>query len=107
VTANGTVFFSSFAPTPTGSSCSLSEGVGRLYAVSFQDATSVFNFDTTNDAGGTVYERADVLGSGGIPVEVVPLGNGELLVQGQEAGQNIMKGGSNLSLKTYWHEVYQ
>jgi type IV pilus assembly protein PilY1 len=112
VTAGGRVFFSTFAPTASGSSCSLTEGVGRLYVVSLVDATAVHNFDTTNDvggsgAGGIVYERVDILGSGGIPVEVVPLGNGELLVQGQEAGQNIMQGSANVSLKTYWHEIFQ
>jgi hypothetical protein len=40
-------------------------------------------------------------------VEVVPLGAGELLVQGQEAGQNIMNAGGQMSFKTYWHEIFQ
>jgi hypothetical protein len=76
--------------------------------VSLQDATAVLNFDTTNDVGGTtVLDRVDLLASGGIPVEVVPLGAGELLVQGQEAGQNIMNTGGQMSFKTYWHEIFQ
>jgi type IV pilus assembly protein PilY1 len=108
ITAAGSVFFSTFAPTPPTGTCSLSEGTGRLYVVSLQDATAVFNFDTTNDIGGTVLlDRVDLLASGGIPVEVVPLGAGELLVQGQEAGQNIMNAGGQMSFKTYWHEIFQ
>jgi type IV pilus assembly protein PilY1 len=107
ITAAGSVFFSTFSPTPPSGTCSLSEGTGRLYVVSLQDATGVFNFDTTNDVGGTVLDRVDLLASGGIPVEVVPLGAGELLVQGQEAGQNIMNAGGQMSFKTYWHEIFQ
>lgn len=107
ITAGGSVFFSTFSPTPPASSCSLSEGTGRLYVVSLEDATAVFNFDTTNDISGTVLDRADLLASGGIPVEVVPLGAVELLVQGQEAGENIMNVGGQMSFKTYWHEIFQ
>ena len=108
ITAAGSVFFSTYSPTPPTGTCSLSEGAGRLYVVSLQDATAVFNFDTTNDVGGiTVLDRVDLLASGGIPVEVVPLGAGELLVQGQEAGQNIMNAGGQMSFKTYWHEIFQ
>jgi Tfp pilus tip-associated adhesin PilY1 len=107
ITAGGSVFFTTFAPTPPTGSCTLSEGTGRLYVVSLQDATAVFNFDTTNDLGGTVLDRVDTLASGGIPVEVVPLGGGELLIQGQEAGQNIMNAGGKLNFKTYWHEIFQ
>jgi len=112
-TAGGSVFFSTFSPTPPSGTCSLSEGTGRLYVVALQDATAVFNFDTTNDIGGTepggmvVLDRTDVLASGGIPVAVVPLGAGELLVQGQEAGQNIVNAGGQTSFKTYWHEIFQ
>lgn len=107
ITASGSVFFSTFSPTPPSGTCSLSEGTGRLYVISLQDATAVFNFDTTNDVGGTVLDRVDLLASGGIPVEVVPLGAGELLVQGQEAGQNIINAGGQMSFKTYWHEIFQ
>jgi type IV pilus assembly protein PilY1 len=107
ITAGGSVFFSTFSPTPPTGVCSLSEGTGRLYVVSLQDATAVFNFDTTNDFGGTVLDRVDLLASGGIPVEVVPLSAGELLVQGQEAGQNILNAGGQMSFKTYWHEIFQ
>ena len=107
LTAGGAVFFSTFSPTPPAGSCTLTEGLGKLYVVSLQDATAVLNFDTTNDVGGTTYERVDTLGSGGIPVEVVPLGQGEVLVQGQEAGQNIMQLTGQLGFKTYWYEIFQ
>lgn len=107
ITAAGNIFFSTFSPTPPTGTCSLSEGTGRLYVLSLQDATAVYNFDTTNDIGGTVLDRVDLLASGGIPVEVVPLGAGELLVQGQEAGQNIMNAGGQMSFKTYWHDILQ
>ena len=107
ITAAGNVFFSTFSPTPPSGTCSLSEGTGRLYVVSLQDATAVFNFDTTNDIGATVLDRVDVLASGGIPVAVVPLGAGELLIQGQEAGQNIVDAGGQMNFKTYWHETFQ
>jgi hypothetical protein len=85
----------------------LSEGQGRLFAVSLQDATAVFDFDTSNDGGGITYERVDLLESGGIPVEVVPLGEGRVLIQGQQAGENIMSPGGKTSFKTYWHELYE
>jgi type IV pilus assembly protein PilY1 len=107
ITAAGSIFFSTFSPTPPSGTCSLSEGTGRLYVLSLQDATAVFNFDTTNDVGTVVLDRVDLLASGGIPVEVVPLGAGQLLVQGQEAGQNIMNAGGQMSFKTYWHEIFQ
>jgi type IV pilus assembly protein PilY1 len=108
ITAAGSVFFSTFSPTPPTGTCSLSEGTGRLYVVALQDATAVFNFDTTNDVGSVpVLDRVDLLASGGIPVAVVPLGGGELLIQGQEAGQNIVNAGGQMSFKTYWHEIFQ
>jgi type IV pilus assembly protein PilY1 len=107
LTLGGTVFFSTFAPTPPSGACSLSEGQGRLYAVSLQDATAVFNFDTVNDTYGVTYERSDNLESGGIPVEVVPLGDGLVLVQGEDAGDNILHAGGRTAFKTYWHALYE
>jgi type IV pilus assembly protein PilY1 len=107
VTAGGTVFFTTFEPTPSSSACGLSEGTGRIYAVNLQDATAVVNFDTTNDTPSqVVYERSDELASPGIPVEVVPLGGGLILVQGQEAGDNIISAGLKTGFRSYWHEFY-
>ena len=70
-------------------------------------ATALMNFDTTNDVNGVTYERADTLGSGGIPVKVVPLNGGYVLVQGQETGENVVKVNVQTGFKTYWHEVFQ
>jgi len=106
VTVAGQVFFTTFAPTATGATCTLSEGTGRLYVVKLQDATAVMNFDTTNDTGGVTFERVDTLGSGGIPVKVVPLNEGYVLVQGQETGENIVKVNVQTGYKTYWHEKH-
>lgn len=107
VTIGGQIFFTTFAPTPTGSACTQSEGTGRLYALSLHDATAVINFDTTNDVSEVTYERTDALGSGGIPVQVVPLSEGHILVQGQETGENIMALTVRTGFKTYWHERFE
>jgi type IV pilus assembly protein PilY1 len=106
ITIGGQIFFTTFAPTSMAATCTLNEGTGRLYAVSLQDATAVMNFDTTNDSNGVTYERTDTLGSGGIPVKVVPLNEGYILVQGQETGENVLKVNVQTGYKTYWHEAY-
>ena len=106
VTVGGQIFFTTFAPTSATAPCALSEGTGRLYVVALQDATAVMNFDSTNDVSGVTYERVDTLGSGGIPVKVVPLSEGYLLVQGQETGENILKVNVQTGIKTYWHETF-
>ena len=83
-------------------SCSDRDGMNGTV----QDATAVMNFDTTNDAGGVTYERAQTLASGGIPVKVVPLSEGYLLAQGQAAGDNIFRPNVRTQFKTYWHETF-
>jgi type IV pilus assembly protein PilY1 len=105
ITVGGSIFFTTFIPAATASTCSLNEGEGRLYALGLQDGTAVMNFDTTNDDTGTTYERSDKLASGGIPVEVIPIGQGKLLAQGQEAGANIIPAGGRTSFRTYWYEL--
>jgi type IV pilus assembly protein PilY1 len=105
VTVAGQIFFTTFTPTASSDVCTLSEGTGRLYVVSVQDATAVMNFDSTNDIDSVTYERWDKLGSGGIPVKVVPLNESYVLVQGQEAGENIVKVNVQTGYKTYWYEV--
>ena len=47
------------------------------------------------------------MASGGVPVEAVPLGDGKILIQGREAGANIVNAGGRTSFKTYWHEAYR
>jgi type IV pilus assembly protein PilY1 len=108
LTLGGRVFFTTFAPEPPEGQCSLSEGAGRLYAVGLQTAEALFNWDTTNDlADQDTLERSDRLGSGGIPVEPVPLGGGDVLFQGQEPGQNIMPFADRMTYRSYWHEHYE
>jgi len=56
-----TVYFTAFAPT-VGSiddKCFIGEGVAWLYAVDYRNGSAVFNFDLTNDIGGTVLGKSD------------------------------------------------
>jgi type IV pilus assembly protein PilY1 len=80
ITIAGRVFFTTYIPSSgSGSACAPSEGSGRLYAVSLQNAVSVINYDTTDDDvnapnGATTKEdRSTDLDSPGIPAEVVSL----------------------------------
>lgn len=107
VTLFGKLFFTTFAPSHSSSSCSIQEGEGRLYALNLSDATAVMNFDTSNDVSGVTRERVDMLESGGIPVEPVPLNEGILLIQGQRGGQNLVPTGAPSGLKTYWHNLHR
>ena len=120
LTLGGIVFFSTFAPDATG--CGVSEGTGRQYALSLQDATAAFNFDDSSDGS---FERFDALESGGIPVEPVSLGDDVLLFQGQGGDDGDVDGdgdvddddaaladldnlraiGVRTSWTTYWYEL--
>ena len=104
LTLGGTVFFTDFRPAATGNSCDLSEGSGRQYAVDLQDARPVFNYDTANDGSGETLERYDELEAGGIPVEVVPIGDNYVLVQGQEGGANFQAVTTVTTWQTFWYE---
>jgi type IV pilus assembly protein PilY1 len=80
ITIAGRVFFTSYIPTGgAGTNCAPSEGTGRLYALSLQDARSVINYDTTDDDPNNPYgattksDRSTLLDSPGIPAEVVSL----------------------------------
>jgi type IV pilus assembly protein PilY1 len=87
LTLGGRTFFTSYLPNSgTGAAaCSPSEGGGRLYAVSLQDATSVMNYDTTDDNPddpGTATSKSDrsvELRSLGIPAEVVSIPPNKIL----------------------------
>lgn len=104
LTLGGEIFFTTFKPTSVTSVCDLSEGSGLQYAVSLHDARPVYNYNVANDTNGEVLDRYDELGSGGIPVEIVPIGDNYILVQGQEAGQNIQQVSAPTSWRTYWYE---
>jgi type IV pilus assembly protein PilY1 len=104
LTLGGQVFFTTFSPDSGNGSCGLSEGSGFQYALSLQSAEPIYNYDLANDGGGATLDRRDALGSGGIPVEIVPIGDSYILIQGQEAGQNIQNVGTKTSWRTYWYE---
>ena len=81
ITIAGTVFFTTYIPSgaASGGACAPSEGRGRLYAVSLQNAGSVINYDTTDDdpdypdEATTKNDRSTDLNSPGIPAEVVSI----------------------------------
>ena len=89
LTITGKTFFTTYMPfSGTGATaCSPSEGAGRLYAVSLQDATAVINYDTSDDdpsspdpdAPNSKNDRSVELQSLGIPAEVVAVPPNKIL----------------------------
>ena len=87
LTITGKTFFTTYMPhSGTGATaCSPSEGAGRLYAVSLQNATSVMNYDTSDDDPDnpdeptTKNDRSVELQSLGIPAEVVSVPPNKIL----------------------------
>ena len=89
LTLTGKTFFTTYLPfSGTGATaCSPSEGAGRLYAVSLQDATAVINYDTSDDdpsssdpdAPNSKADRSVELQSLGIPAEVVSVPPNKIL----------------------------
>jgi type IV pilus assembly protein PilY1 len=87
LTIVGKVFFTTYMPqSGTGATaCAPSEGAGRLYAVSLQNATSVMNYDTSDDDPNNPDEptsksdRSVELQSLGIPAEVVSVPPNKIL----------------------------
>jgi type IV pilus assembly protein PilY1 len=87
LTLTGKTFFTTYLPhSGTGATaCSPSEGAGRLYAVSLQNATAVINYDTSDDDPSqpdeptTKDDRSVELRSLGIPAEVVSVPPNKIL----------------------------
>ncbi len=87
LTIVGKVFFTSYLPQSGAgaTACAPSEGAGRLYAVSLQDATSVMNYDSSDDDPNnpdqptTKNDRSVELSSLGIPAEVVSVPPNKIL----------------------------
>jgi type IV pilus assembly protein PilY1 len=87
LTIVGKVFFTTYLPhSGTGATaCAPSEGAGRLYAVSLQDARSVMNYDTSDDDPSnpdqptTKSDRSVELQSLGIPAEAVSVPPNKIL----------------------------
>jgi type IV pilus assembly protein PilY1 len=81
LTVAGIAFFTSYIPSTSSTTpCQPSEGSGRLYALSLQDATSVINYDTTDDdpddeegVATTTSDRYRDIRAPGIPPEIVAL----------------------------------
>lgn len=105
LTAYGTIFFTSFLPEGTGaeagSPCAPSEGGGRLYAVSIVNGAPTNNYNSTGDSAGAITktDRFNNLASGGIPAEVVPIGDYIL-----PPDLNPVSTGGRSFWKTYWYE---
>jgi type IV pilus assembly protein PilY1 len=97
-TLGGTVYFSTYLPPGASSAgaCGPSEGNGRLYAVSLNDAHARNNYDTTTDDE----ERFEELDSEGIPAEVVTLPPNSILRPDLE----IEKTNAPTRVQTYWFE---
>jgi type IV pilus assembly protein PilY1 len=87
LTVTGKVFFTSYLPRggSAATACAPSEGAGRLYAVSLQNATAVINYDTSDDtsddpdAPNSTADRSVELISAGIPAEVVSIPPNKIL----------------------------
>jgi len=87
LTITGKVFFTTYLPrSGTGATaCSPSEGAGRLYAVSLQDARAVINYDSSDDdpnnpdQPSSKEDRSVELQSLGIPAEVVSVPPNKIL----------------------------
>ena len=81
VTAFGTIFFTSFLPEGSGAEagtiCAPSEGGGRLYAVNIRNGAPANNYNETGASADSITktDRFSTLASGGIPAEVVPIGD--------------------------------
>jgi type IV pilus assembly protein PilY1 len=54
-------YFTTFNPVAGSGTdpCFVGEGVARLYAVDYTNASALFNFDLSNDSGGVVLNRSD------------------------------------------------
>jgi type IV pilus assembly protein PilY1 len=91
LTMSGKVFFTSYMPQggSSAAACSPSEGSGRLYALSLQNAGSVINYDTSDDTttdedpdgddATSKNDRSVELNSAGIPAEVVTIPPNKIL----------------------------
>ena len=107
LTLTGKTFFTTYMPrSGTGATaCSPSEGAGRLYAVAFQDAKSVINYDTSDDDPSNPDEptskedRSVELQSLGIPAEVVSVPPNKIL----RPDLQIDNVDATTRWRTFWH----
>jgi type IV pilus assembly protein PilY1 len=106
LTLTGKIFFTSYLPhSETTSPCAPSEGTGRLYAVSLQDAKSVINYDSSDDDSDnpdeatTKSDRSVELQSLGIPAEVVSVPPNKIL----RPDLQIDNVNATTRWRTYWY----
>ncbi len=107
LTITGKTFFTSYLPQTGGgaTACTPSEGGGRLYAVSLQNATAVMNYDTSDDDPDnpgeptTKNDRSVELQSLGIPAEVVTVPPNKILRPDLQI-DNI---DATTRWRTFWH----
>lgn len=98
-TLSGTIYFTTYIPAGSNTNtCNLKEGGGLLYAIKLQDATAALNQDLST-SGLTKEDRITTLTSGGIPAEVVSLGDGKLL----RPDLTIFDTGSKAGFKSFWY----
>jgi type IV pilus assembly protein PilY1 len=107
LTVTGKVFFTSYLPRggSAATACAPSEGAGRLYAVSLQDATAVINYDTSDDTSNdsdepnSTNDRSVDLISAGIPAEVVSIPPNKIL----RPDLQIDDVNASTRWRTYWY----
>ena len=108
LTITGKTFFTTYLPNSgTGATaCAPTEGAGRQYAVGFQDAKAVINYDTSDDDSsnpeGTPTTKADrsiELQSLGIPAEVVSVPPNKIL----RPDLQIDNVNATTRWRTFWH----
>ena len=109
LTIGGKTFFTTYLPnTSSGATaCSPSEGSGRLYAVSLQNAISVVNYDSSDDLpdqpseeANSTSDRSVDLRSGGIPAEVVSVPPNKIL----RPDLQIDNVNTTTRWRTFWHQ---
>jgi hypothetical protein len=95
VTVGEVVYFTTYVPAGESGSCGPSEGAGLLYAVRLENATAVFDFDTSRSG----LERFDLVAAPGIPTDLVPIGDGKLV----DSGLQIRDTETRSGLRSYWY----
>jgi type IV pilus assembly protein PilY1 len=101
VTIGGAIYFSTYIPKAgLSSNCQLLEGSGALYVVGVQNGNPVCTTANCNPATLIKTDRAEKVTSGGIPAEIVQLGDGRILKPGMEGDTTLYPPG----LKTYWYK---
>lgn len=105
LTFEGVVFFTTFIPG-AGSACGLSEGSGRLFVVNLDDATGVFNFDTSNDTGpagsSDNYDRTSDNIGGGMGGGAIYGGGNNIINFGSE--HTVLTPPGSTQWSTYWYD---